>query len=187
MTGLPAKIVKLHHALARSKLPHAFGGALALAWCTKRARGTIDIDLNVFVGIDHIDAVLRALPAGVVIDDTARAMLARDGQARLWWTGTPVDIFLNTTTLHEDVMLRVCHERFADHRIPFLSCHDLAIFKAFFNRTRDWADLEDMHATGTLDIARVMGVLIVHLGADDERVTRLRSISDRPEPPPARM
>ena len=49
MSGLPAKIVALHRALERAQLPHAFGGALALAWCTQRARGTIDIDVNVFV------------------------------------------------------------------------------------------------------------------------------------------
>ena len=36
-------------ALDDARIPHAFGGALALAWCTQRARGTIDIDVNVFV------------------------------------------------------------------------------------------------------------------------------------------
>ena len=49
MTGIPEKIVAIHQALDAADVPHAFGGALALAWCTERARGTIDIDLNVFV------------------------------------------------------------------------------------------------------------------------------------------
>ncbi len=30
-------------------------------------------------------------------------------------------------------------------KLPFLSCPDLAVFKVFFNRTKDWADLEAMH------------------------------------------
>ena len=44
MSMLVERIVALHLALVKARLPHAFGGALALAWCTERARGTIDID-----------------------------------------------------------------------------------------------------------------------------------------------
>ena len=65
MISLAAKIVRLHRALAKKGIPPAFGGALALAWCTERARGTIDIDLNVFVGVEEVDVVLSALPAAV--------------------------------------------------------------------------------------------------------------------------
>lgn len=39
-----------------------------------------------------------------------------------------------------------------------LSCADLAVFKAFFNRTKDWADLEEMRSAGTLDVDGVIGV-----------------------------
>jgi len=52
----------------------------------------------------------------------------------------------------------------------------LAVFKAFFNRTRDWADLEAMRDAGTLDVVAVAGVLVSYLGADDERIARLRSL-----------
>lgn len=40
-----------------------------------------------------------------------------------------------------------------------------------------WADLEEMRDAGTLDIATVAGVLVHHLGADDERIARLRSLA----------
>ena len=40
------KIVVCHQHLAAAEIPHAFGGALALAWCTASARGTIDIDIK---------------------------------------------------------------------------------------------------------------------------------------------
>ena len=46
-------------------MPHAFGGALALAWCTERARGTIDIDVNVLVPDTRYDEVIDGLPPGV--------------------------------------------------------------------------------------------------------------------------
>lgn len=68
-------------------------------------------------------------------------------------------------------------EPFADHELPFLSYDDLAVCKAFFNRTKHWADLEEMRDAGTLDIATVAGVLVHHLGADDERIARLRSLA----------
>ena len=60
--GIPAKMRAIHHALREADIPHAFGGALALAWCTERARGTIDIDLNVFTGTDQVREVLDVLP-----------------------------------------------------------------------------------------------------------------------------
>ena len=47
------------------------------------------------------------------------------------------------------------------------------MFKAFFDRTKDWADLEEMAAAGTLDVDRALGVLVRYLGADDHRVARL--------------
>ena len=37
-------------------------------------------------------------------------------------------------------------EDFDGEQLPFLACPDLAVFKAFFSRTRDWADLEEMQA-----------------------------------------
>ena len=64
--------------------------------------------------------------------------------------------------------------------LPFLSCSDLAVFKAFFSRTRDWADLEDMQSAGTLDIDRVIGVLVRRLGPGDERIDRLRGLAPSP-------
>ncbi len=55
---LPEKVLRLHKALKRRKLPHAFGGALALAYCTEEPRATRDIDVNVFVGKDDIEAAV---------------------------------------------------------------------------------------------------------------------------------
>ncbi len=176
---LPAKIVALHRALDRCEISHAFGGALALAWCTQRARGTIDIDLNVFVGRDRAADVADALPKGVGRGDADVLALARDGQVRVWWGGTPIDLFLDTTPFHEQLALRTHPEPFAGADVPFLSCSDLAVFKAFFDRTRDWADIEEMWAAGTLDREHVLGVLVEYLGPDDARIERLRAFPGR--------
>jgi hypothetical protein len=170
---LPEKMLAVHEHLAGAGIDHAFGGALALAWCTQQARGTIDLDVNIFVGPERTDDALAALPPSVVATPEDRALLTRDGQARLWWGTTPIDIFLNTTEFHEAVAARVRWEPFGDVDLPFLACEDLAVFKAFFNRTRDWADLEAMREAGTLDVPAVAGVLAMHLGGGDERIARL--------------
>jgi len=176
VSTLAEKIVAVHEALEAAGLPHAFGGALALAWCTQRARGTIDIDVNVFASIDRGHEVVAALPEGVRCDADQLAALERDGQVRLWWSRTPVDVFLDTTPFHEGVLRRRRWERFAGSNVPFLACQDIAVFKAFFNRTKDWADLEEMRDAGTLDVGRVLAVLVEYLGVDDERVRKLDAL-----------
>jgi hypothetical protein len=175
--SLPDKIVSIHEALDTAGVPHAFGGALALAWCTQRARGTIDINLNVFADPDRAPEVFAALPGGVAWSEHDLELIERDGQVRLWWDSTPLDLFLNTTEYHAQAAGRARRELFMGREVPFLSCTDLAVFKAFFNRTKDWADLEEMVAAGTLDVDRVVGVLVRYLGADDERVERLVALT----------
>ncbi len=176
MSSLVEKIVTIHSALDDAEIPHTFGGALALAWCTQRARGTIDIDLNVFVDRSRTGELLAALPAGVKWSADDRGRIERDGQVRLWWDDTPVDVFVNTTEYHEQVGEHCRREPFGGQEMPFLACTDLAVFKAFFDRTKDWADLEEMATAGTLDTDRVAGILTHYLGANDPRITRLREI-----------
>jgi hypothetical protein len=176
VSALVDKIVAIHLALAEADIPHAFGGALALAWCTQRARGTIDIDVNVFVDRSRTQELLAALPDDVQWSSDDRSLIERDGQVRLWWGETPVDVFVNTTGFHEQVAQRCRFEPFGGIEMPFLGCTDLAVFKAFFDRTKDWADLEEMAAAGTLDTDRVVGILTRYLGAPEARVERLRAI-----------
>ncbi|HEY3833635.1 MAG TPA: hypothetical protein VGO03_15170 [Acidimicrobiia bacterium] len=175
--GIVQKVVRLHDALVAARLPHAFGGALALAWCTEQARGTIDIDLNVFVDADRAADVFDALPKAVRRTERDLDECRTTGQVRLWWGTTPIDVFTNTTDFHRAAADRVVSKEFASRSVPFLGCSDLAVFKAFFDRTKDWADIEAMVAAGSLDVDLVIGALVHYLGADDERVTRLRAIA----------
>ena len=180
MTTFVEKMLSLHRSLDEADVPHAFGGALALAWCVEQARGTVDIDLNVFVDAANFACVLTALPKELTISDKNRTELLGDGQSRLWWEDVPVDIFLNTTPFHEAAAGRVRREQFAGAEVPFLDCTDVAVFKAFFNRTKDWLDLAVMLHDGTLDAERLERVLAKYLGADDERVERVRNLEPEP-------
>ena len=169
-------IVRVHEALDRAGLPHAFGGALALAWCIHEPRATADIDLNVFVPVDDLDRLLAALPAEVEVSPRMREGLERDGQARLWWTGVPLDVFMATDEFHSAVAGRIMYHPLLSTELPFLACRDLAVFKAFFDRGKDWVDIEQMVATRSFDVSDVIEVLADHLGPDDSRITRLEAM-----------
>jgi hypothetical protein len=172
--NLADQVVELHHRFDGASIPHAFGGALALAWCTQRARATIDVDVNLFVDSTRLDDIEGALSPMVALPAVDRKRLAAEGQTRLWWDQTPVDVFLNTTSFHEQAATRFRIERFNGAAVPFLACQDLAVFKAFFNRTKDWADLEEMAFAHTLDVPAVIGILALFLGGADDRIERLR-------------
>jgi hypothetical protein len=177
MSSLTDKIVRLHEVLEQAGIPHGFGGALALAWCTQRARGTIDIDLNIFIDTEAAATGLAALPAEVKWEDSDLEVMLREGQVRVWWDKTPIDLFLNTLPLHKQMARRCRWESFGGTSIPFLSCQDIAVLKVFFNRTKDWADLEEMQLAGTLDMPLVTATIIKYLGADDERISKLSALT----------
>lgn len=174
--SVPEVLVELHLALEAGQIPHAFGGALALGWCTHQARGTIDVDVNVLLPIGEVDRLLEALPSKIQGGASELVQLRRDGQARFHHGLTPVDLFLSTTELHTQLGPRIrWHEMFG-YAMPFLSCDDLCVFKAFFNRRRDWTDIEAMLSFGSVDVNYVVGVLEAHLGGDDERIATLRQV-----------
>ncbi len=175
--NLPEKVVALHRSLQSAGISHAFGGALALAWCTRQARGTIDIDLNIFVEADEAEIVLKSLPEGVNWSRSDLDEILREGQVRLTWETTPVDLFLNTVKLHTQMSRRIRWEEFIGESVPFIACQDLAVLKVFFNRTKDWADLEAMVDAGTVKIPEVTAAIIEYLGVDDERVAKLDTLA----------
>jgi hypothetical protein len=170
---LEERVVALHRALARRQIPHAFGGAIALAYWTKNPRGTTDIDVNVFVPTSQWRSVFEALPAGVKIPDGAAERVERDGQIRLFWERTPVDLFFDYAPVHRDAALHRETVPFLDTRIPVLGPDELTVFKARFDRIQDWADIEAMLDAGAIDLEAVRGSLGSMLPEDDWRFTRL--------------
>ena len=176
---LPERLVALHRALSRRRIPHAFGGAIALAYWTLEPRGTRDIDVNVFVAAGEAERVLRALPDGVDRPEGTAEAIARDGQIRLWWDDTPLDLFFDYVPVHEEAARNRRTVPFEGTRIPVLGPVELAVFKVMFDRTRDWADVEAMAAAGTLDVDAVKTTLGALIGDHDERFARLDEAARR--------
>lgn len=180
MSLLGQRLLMLHDALAGARIAHAFGGAIALAYCTEEPRGTQDLDVNVFLGPDEASKVLAAMPDGVEVGEQDMAAAASEGQVRLWWGGTPIDLFLDVHSFHEEVRERVREVPFMGRRIPVLDCTSLTIFKALFDRTRDWADIEDMIAASSLDISRACGWLLRIEKGDSAAARRLAALGEQP-------
>jgi hypothetical protein len=180
---LSEKVLLIEEGLRQRRIPHAFGGAIALAYYAT-PRATIDIDLNVFVPVERADEVLGLLEVlgAEPASDEERARLLRDEQLRVYWGTTPVDLFFAYDALHES-----CLER--RQRLPFgagdwihvLSAEDLLIFKALFDREKDWRDIEELvyAMAGELDAAYARGWLARIAGEVDPRSRRLDELLAR--------
>jgi hypothetical protein len=173
---LGERLLEIHDALSAAGLPHAFGGAIALAYCTQEPRGTRDLDLNIFVSPAQAGEALAALPEGVTVSPADVERAQRDGQVRLWWQDTPIDIFLDVHDFHAEVAATLHERPFMDRAIPVVDCTALAVFKALFDRTRDWADVEEMIAAGSLDVARATLWLRHFQGQESSVAKRLEAL-----------
>lgn len=187
MTGLADRMLALHDALRAAGFPHAIGGAIALGYCTLEARGTQDVDINVFVAPARTREVFAALPEGVRITGRDLEVAERDGQVRLLWDGTPIDLFFSVLPFHDEVQRNIRHVSFGDRAIPVLDCTSLAVFKAMFARPRDWVDIEAMVEARSLDVGEAAQRVREMVG-DDRRVERLTALCEdrraQGEPPP---
>lgn len=167
-------------ALQAARIPHAFGGAIALAYYAT-PRATIDIDVNVFVESSRADDVLAALGRlGADAPSESEAVrLHRDGQARIRWGATPIDLFFSYDAFHDACMDRRRVYPFgAGETIHVLAAEDLVIFKAIFAREKDWRDIAELvfAAEDDLDAEWITLWLERIVGPDDERFRRCAEV-----------
>jgi hypothetical protein len=175
-------VAAVESTLSRHDVPHAFGGAIALGFHIGEPRATRDVDLNVFVPAKSAESTFTVLPSEFTWTERDVAEVIEKGQVRLFWDDTPVDLFFATHAFHEYAAEHAETAPLAGMSIPILGANELAIFKAFFDRTRDWADIEAMVDSGSLDLHVVIGWMVDLVGGDDHRVARLRSLLERPPP-----
>jgi hypothetical protein len=176
MSELVEKLFAIHDSLTKAGVAHAFGGAIALAYCVEEPRGTRDLDVNIFVDASRAESVLASLPEGVRVRKKDIATVKRDGQARLDWDDTPIDVFLNNLPLHDAVAASVVWVQLEGRDIPVLDCASLVVFKAFFDRTRDWGDIEEVAVATPEDIEAAAATVADLVGKDDPAHQRLKAL-----------
>jgi hypothetical protein len=172
--ALAGRIVSAHEMLDSMGVTHQFGGAIALAWY-RNPRATTDVDLNVTVAPEDADPVLGAFThLGVSVSPADRDLISRDGQARLDWDGSYLDLFFATFELHRKMAERSREVSFGPAQIPILSPEHLIVCKVVFDRSKDWLDVEEMLAWGTeIDADETLGWVREILGQESEQYARL--------------
>ncbi len=178
--GLAPRIVAVHEMLDSMRVPHQFGGAVALAWY-RSPRATTDVDLNVTVVPEDAEPVLGAIThLGVTVAAADRVAIERDGQARLDWDGSYLDLFFATLDFHQTMAKRSRQVQFGPVQIPILSPEHLVVCKAVFDRPKDWVDIEEMVGWGTeIDTAEVFHWTEEILGRSSEQYARLVELLGR--------
>lgn len=180
MTTIVERILALAAALDNAGIDWALGGALALAYATEEPRGTRDIDVNVFVPSSAAAQVFVAMPSGIAHSEADERTALTSDQVRLWWDDTPVDVFFAASDFHMQVSTRTRRVPFAGRVVNVLGAEDLAVFKAMFDRPRDWVDIDAMDDAGSLDRRLAADRLAMLLGPDDPRIARLAGAGQSP-------
>jgi len=178
------KLVAIENVLTESGIPHAFGGANALAYYAP-PRATADIDLNVFVPAAQTAQAARVLSVlasiGVSAGQAGQVeVIDRDGQVRVFWERTPIDVFFSYDALHDSSMERRRSVDFGGEQIHILSGEDLIVYKAVFDREKDWRDIAEMlyACDEPFDFDYVRGWLRRILPERDPRFDRLERLID---------
>lgn len=177
------RTVQLHELLERAGIPHAVGGALALAYHVREPRATRDIDLNVQVDAEHPEPLFRLLPPDLPWSPDDVRRVADTGQVRLLWPHPdgdppiPLDLFFPQHELHAGIVGRALDVVMLDTVVKVVSATDLTVLKALFDRRKDWADIEELLRAGAVDLDAVRRWLTDIVGADDERLGTLQEVA----------
>jgi hypothetical protein len=181
VTGLTLaeRVLAIEAALAG--VPHAFGGALALAYYAE-PRATVDIDLNVFVPAEQFREVAVPLDRlGAEADSpSVAALIKRDGQARVMWDVTPIDLFFSYDPFHDAAGAARQVVPFGNGSIPILAAEHLIVAKVVFNRPKDWVDIEAIVTSDAeIDAAEVLRWVARIAGDEDPRYRRIVAVLTR--------
>jgi hypothetical protein len=148
---------ELHRLLDDLGVRHVYGGALALNYYAT-PRATIDVDVNVAVPFPEADSLVRELEKRGFRPDRTRTQWLPIAGVRLvrddatGWLAV-IDVFFSFDDYHEVVldnarplpMLLPSGDRVD---VPVMSADDLVVFKASFNRAKDWVDIRAMIDSG---------------------------------------
>ena len=124
---------------------YAFGGAIALGYWGE-PRGTVDVDLTLFVPADQPPLCIQLLETigCEVATPEAVASLREHGFCRARYRGVRVDIFVPIVPFYEAARARRARVRIGEQSIMVWGPEALAVFKMMFFRRKDLADVEQI-------------------------------------------
>jgi hypothetical protein len=109
-------------------------------------RGTLDVDINLFVGHDELDAALDVLErAGLSIDRAAAARADHDGDVLVGQSGgLRVVLFTPSIPFAWEAMTTRRRLRGPSVEADYLSPEATAVFKFLFFRPKELVDVEKL-------------------------------------------
>lgn len=166
---------ELAQALEKRGIDYALGGALALGYWA-RPRGTVDVDLTLYLSPDvpsECVRVLQDIGCDISVSEAIQ-LLDEHGFCRARFDSTPLDIFFPTIPFYEVARGR-------RQRVPLKSGHamvwdaeTIAVFKMMFFREKDLVDLKQIlrNKSPSFDPHWVRQQLVEIYGARDIRISR---------------
>lgn len=154
---------------------YALGGAIALGfWGTPR--GTLDVDLTLFLPLDQPHECLRLL-RGIgcdVNEPAALASLREHGFCKVTNAGLVVDVFLPSIPFYDEARKRRSRRPIAEQEVWVWDAETLTVFKMMFFRLKDLADVEQiLRSQGArLDRDWIRHHLEAMYGRRDPRIAR---------------
>ncbi|MBI1814085.1 MAG: hypothetical protein HYR72_03840 [Deltaproteobacteria bacterium] len=166
-------VERLIDAFEATQIPYALGGAIAYsAWAEPRA--TRDIDLNIWLDMEHFEPAFRLLEAcGVTLDRPAALQAARErGMFVVRHGEYRIDVFVPSVPFYAEALARRQRVRMVDRDTWVLSAESLAVFKMLFHRPKDIADVGRLIEIrgDVFDVDFVRRSLVDMLGEDEERI-----------------
>jgi hypothetical protein len=154
---------------------YALGGAIALGYWAA-PRGTVDVDLTVFLPADRPSESVRLLQE---MGCQLRAQQALDslrehGFCRVDYDNVQVDVFLPTIAFYSAARDRRRRVKLGDQEIQVWDAESLVVFKLMFFRRKDIADVEQILRTQreSLDCRWIEEQVIELFGRHDPRVSQ---------------
>lgn len=154
-------------------IEYAVGGALAMNFWSE-PRGTIDVDITLFLPMDQPTLCIRALQQiGCDVKTTeAMASIQEHGYCRAVFRGVRVDIFLPTMPFFASARSRTSTVNWNGRYLTIWQAEPVAVLKLMFFRDKDLTDLKTLLRVrgDTLDRAWVREQIVSMCGENDPRV-----------------
>lgn len=169
-----AVALTLAEALESRGQDYAIGGALALGYWAD-PRGTMDVDLTLFVSADRPTecvSVLQGIGCHVSASD-AVALLQEHGFCRATFAAVRVDVFVPTIPFYDTARARRRRVPLKHGHVMIWDPETLAVFKMMFFRRKDVTDLEQiLQRQPSLDRTWVRDQLVEIYGPRDARIAQ---------------
>ncbi len=136
---------QLAASLEERRCDYALGGAIALGYWGE-PRGTIDVDLTVFLSPKQPSGCIRLLQEFGCQVESARALesLLEHGFCEVRLRGLRIDVFLPTLPFYEAARQRRRRVPLGEQMVMIWDAETLCVFKMMFFRRKDVADVEQV-------------------------------------------